>query len=274
MTGQGDYLERCELFAEWFIKHAYVPADRWVRGRVGFDDDEDKVGYSYIQAGGAPFFWHLFQLTGNKRYLTMVKTLADGMIARFIDADSGAVVADKVGGHHAVTIAGRPVVFNDDGSSIALTIAHVAFGYPNRAKKQAKVADSKYLTAAIRYGDWIVSDCPRPTGRFVASAMQSVFLTELAAVAGVAKYADFARELMADEVKLQILAPGKLDRHGGYRGEDENPEWYVPGSKARDFVVTRTTAYSTLSLLRLAGLSHGPSYSALGLEDFMLAGTR
>jgi rhamnogalacturonyl hydrolase YesR len=281
MTCDADYRDCCELFADWYIRHAYVARDGWVHGRVGFDDDEDKVGYSYIQAGGAPFFWHLYQLTGTKRYLTMVRALADGMIERFIDSQTGAIVADKVGGHHAVKLAGRPVVFNDDGSSIALTIAHVALGRgvekisrtragSTRDRNNSAVQrKSKYLDAAIRYGDWIINDCPRPTGRFVASAMQSVFLTELAAVAGVAKYAAFARVLMADQVKLQVLVPGKPDRHGGYRGEDENPDWYVPGTKARDFLTTRTTAYSTLSLLRLAGLSHGPSYSALGLEELM-----
>ena len=124
---------------------------------------------------------------------------------------------------------------------------------------------------ALRYGEWIINDCPHPTGRFSASGMQSVFLTELTAVSGIAKYADFARELMAEQVKLQIIAPGKPDRHGGYRGEDENPVWYVKGAKATDFVVTRTTVYSTLALFRLAGLSHGPSYSALGLKELRAA---
>ncbi len=264
-TGEADYLERCELFADWYLTNAYVAKERWVRGRVGFDDDEDFVRFSYIQGGGSPFFWHLYGLTGKAKYQRMVRVLGDGMLERFIDEQSGAIVSgppvaarskEAMMRHHAMLLNGRPVVFNDDGSSIALTCAHAATGKPT----------SKYLDAALRYGDWLIDACPRPIERFVADSMQSVFLTELTAVTGQARYAGFARGLMAGQVRLQVEAPGKPDRHGGYRGEDEPAEAYVKGSTGKEFLTTRTTAYSTLALFRLHGGVHGPSYSALGLK--------
>jgi hypothetical protein len=260
LTGEGDYLDCCRAFADWYLKFGYDPANRWIHGRVGFDDDNDPFPPCSFQAGGAPFLWHYYQLTGDRRCLKMARLLADGMLTRFIDPASGAIIAND-GGHHSGKVAGRAVVFNDDGSSIALTIAHVASG------KSA----SKYLDAAVRYGDWLVEQCPRPLAHFAATGIQAVFLTELAVLTGQGRYADFARKLMADQVKLQVVDPKKPLGHGGFRGEDEPAAGYVAGANGRDFVTTRTTAYSALALFRLAGRSLGPSYSALGLEELIIA---
>jgi len=259
MTGDRDYRDCCELFAQWYIGHAYVPADGWVRGRVGFDDDQDKVGYSYIQAGGAPFFWHLHQITGDKRLLRDgLFVLADGLLERFIDRDSGAMLSPTLDRHHAIEQDGKTLAINDDGASIALTCAHVAGG----RKK------SKYLDAARAYADWIVDRCPRPIPLFAATGMHAITLTEVAKLTGEAKYARFASKLMTDHVRLQVLSPRKCDRHGAFRGEDEPVKHYVPGANPRDFVTTRCTAYAAPALLRLHGRSFGPSYSSFGLERF------
>ena len=73
---------------------------------------------------------------------------------------------------------------------------------------------------------------------------------------------------MARQVRLQVISPRRLDRHGGFRGEDEPAKYYVPGARQQDFITTRCTAYSTLALFRVHGAVHGPSYSAIGLERF------
>lgn len=260
-TGERDWLERCVLFAEWFLEFAYDRRERQVRNRVDFQPSGRPEEYSYIHGGGAPFFWHLFQLTGEPRYRRMVFALADGLMRRFIDADTGAIRPDTVGLHHSGMLAGKPVVFNDDGAPIALTCAHVATG-----KKT-----SKYLDAAVRYGRWMARDLPKPAGKFAARGIEAIFLTELAALTGDTQYADVAREWAAEPVKFQFITPGRPDRHGGYRGEDEPAEWYFKGAAPSQFVTTRTTAYSTLALLRASGLCHGPSYSALGLKDMRAA---
>lgn len=262
-TGCTFYLDRCELFAKWYVRNAYHADAKWVAGRVGFDDTADHVKYSYIQAGGAPFFWHLHQLTGNARYKSMVRMLGDGMLERFIEPTSGAItsgrVVKKMAGHshHATVVGGKELVFNDDGSMIGLTCAHSATGRKT----------SKYLDAAVRYGDWLLNDCARPSPAFAADGLHAINLCELTDLTGEGKYRKFAADLMAEQVKLQVESPKQLDRHGAYRGEDEPAHYYGPAdAKGRDFVNTRTTAYSTLALLRLGGKVVGPAYSALGFH--------
>jgi hypothetical protein len=259
-TGERDYLERCEIFAHWYLTQAVDPAVNWPRGTVDFDDPaRDPHALKFFQAGGAPFFWHLFQLTGKKRYLTAgLKILADGLIERFIDPASGAMLSVSPDAHHTVTQNSRFLAINDDGASLALTCAHAAFGRNGR---------SPYLDAAMRYADWLADACPRPLAMWAAPGMHAIALAEVAAVAGQRRYAEAAARLMRDHVRNQVLAPGKLDRHGAFRGEDEPAKWYVPGGRPRDFLTTRSTAYGALALLRLAGQT-GPSYSALGLERF------
>jgi len=256
-TGERDYLERCELFAKWYLREAYHGDARWVAGRVGFDDDSDHVRYSYIQAGGAPFFWHLHRLTGNGRYRSMVLRFGEGMLKRFIDPETGAVTSGRKRlrghSHHVASITGRQFVSNDDGSMIGLTCAHAATGKRS----------SRFLDAAVRYGRWLMTDCPRPLPNFAGTGLHAINLTELAELTGDRGYVRSARELMADQVRLQVNAPKQPDRHGGYRGEDEPPHAYVKGATGREFLTTRVTAYSTLALFRLAGV-HGPSYSCLG----------
>ncbi len=258
-TGERDYLERCELFADWHLNFAMDWAVRWPRGAVLFNKPDDRYPLKFFQAGGAPFFWHLHQITGDKRLLRDgLFVLADGLLERFIDRDSGAMLSPTLDRHHAIEQDGKTLAINDDGASIALTCAHVAGG----RKK------SKYLDAARAYADWIVDRCPRPIPLFAATGMHAITLTEVAKLTGEAKYARFARKLMADQVRLQVLSPRKCDRHGAFRGEDEPVKHYVPGANPRDFVTTRCTAYAALALLRLHGRSFGPSYSAFGLERF------
>ncbi len=259
VTGDPLYLDRAELFAKWYLANAYDSDEKWVRGRVGFYDDEDRVKFSFIQAGGAPLFWHLHQATGNARYRTMTRQLGQGILDRFFDHATGQITSGKKGkgtGHHTAAITGREMVVNDDGSVIGLSCAHAATG-----KKT-----SKFLDAMLANCDWLMSECPRPTPSFAATGLHAINLTEATRLTGEKKYADFARGLMAEQVKLQVEAPKKPDRHGGYRGEDEPAQAYVKGSTGKEFLTTRTTAYATLALFRLHGDAHGPSYSALGFR--------
>jgi len=259
-TGERDYLERCEIFADWYLTQVVDPAVNWPRGTIDFDNPaRDPHALKFFQAGGAPFFWHLHQLTGRKRYLTAgLKMLADGLIERFIDSETGAMLSESADAHHTVSQDGRNLAINDDGASIALTCAHAAFGRGGR---------SKYLDAAVRYADWLVDACPRPIPLWAAPGMHAVTLAEVAVVTGKRRYADAAARLMGSHIRNQVLSPGKPDRHGAFRGEDEPVKWYVPGSRPRDFLTTRSTAYGGLALLRLAGQA-GPSYSAVGLDRF------
>lgn len=259
-TGDRDYLERCTIFADWYLTQAVDPAVNWPRGTVDFDDPgRDPHALRFFQAGGVPFFWHLYGITGTKRYLTSgVRMMADGLLERFVDADSGAIRSPAADAHHAVKQGAIPVAINDDGASIALTCAHLAFGTKR---------DGKYLEAAQRYGRWLTTACPRPIPLWAAPGLHVVSLTEIAALTGDTDCAAFARRLMAGHVRNQVIAPDQPDRHGAFRGEDEPADWYVKGGRGEDFLTTRSTAYGTLALLRLAGIV-GPAYSATGLDRF------
>jgi hypothetical protein len=187
--------------------------------------------------------------------------LADGLIERFLDPETGAILAPSPDPHHAVTVNGKALAINDDGAAIALTCAHAAFGARGK---------SRYLDAAVRYADWLARDCPRPVPLWAAPGMHVVTLTEMTALTGNPAYRRFAGRIMAAHVRNQVLAPARPDRHGAFRGEDEPVRWYVAGARPRDFLTTRSTAYATLGLLRLAGIV-GPSYSATGLDRFRAA---
>lgn len=256
-TGQRDYLERAEIFADWYLRVVVDPKEQWPRGAIYFDRETDSHPMKFFQAGGAPFFWHLYQVTRRKRYLDEgLRMLADGLF-RWLD-DSGAILSPTKDRHHSIVQDDKGYAINDDGASIALTCAHKAFA--GRRKS------SRYLDAALAYGDWLVDRCPRPAGRFAANGMHAIVLTELTAVTGIAKYATFARRLMGEQIALQIESPDQLDRHGAFRGEDERTDSYVKGSSGEEFITTRTTAYSALALFRLLDddACFGPSYSALG----------
>ena len=259
-TGERDYLERCEIFADWYLRYAMDPDTRWTRGTVDFDDPKrDPHRMGSFQAGGAPFFWHLYQVTGTRRYLTEgLRPLADGLIERFQDLESGALLSIRPEAHHTSVQGGKPIAMNDDGAAIALTCAHAAF---------SRGRSSKYMEAAVRYANWLVEKCPRPIPLWAAPGLHVINLTEMTALTGRKHYAEFGARIMASHARNQLLVPGKPDRHGAFRGEDERPEWYVPGARQRDFLSTRSTAYGTLGLLRLAGVI-GPSYSTFGLDRF------
>ena len=259
-TGETDYLERCTIFADWYLTQAVDPAVNWPRGTVDFDDPRrDPHALRFFQAGGAPFFWHLYGITGTKRYLTSgVRMMADGLLDRFVDPASGAIRSPAADVHHAVKQGAVPVAINDDGAAIALTCAHRAFGTPR---------GDQYREAARRYGQWLMTACPRPIPLWAAPGLHAVELTEIAALTGTPDHAAFARRLMAAHIRNQVIAPDQLDRHGAFRGEDEPADWYFKGGRAGDFLTTRSTAYGTLALLRLAGIV-GPAYSADGLERF------
>ena len=259
-TGEKDYLERCTIFADWYLTQAVDASANWPRGTVDFDDpSRDPHALRFFQAGGAPFFWHLYTITGTKRYVTSgVRMMADGLLERFIDPVSGAIRSPAADAHHATKQGEVPVAINDDGASIALSCAYRALG-PARG--------TKYLEAARRYGQWLMTSCPRPIPLWAAPGLHVVALTEIAALTGDAACTAFASQLMAEHVRNQVMAPDRLDRHGAFRGEDEPADWYFKGGKGKDFLTTRSTAYGTLGLLRLAGIV-GPAYSATGLDRF------
>jgi uncharacterized protein YyaL (SSP411 family) len=236
------------------------PKTRWPRGTVDFDDPKrDPHALKFFQAGGAPFFWHLYQATGKRRYLTAgVKPLADGLIERFIDPVSGAMLAASADAHHTVSQNGRNLAMNDDGASIALTCAHAAFGRGGR---------SVYLDAAVRYAGWLADVCPRPIPQWAAPGMHAIALAEIGEIAGERRFVEAAARLMRGHVRNQVLAAGKPDRHGAFRGEDEPTHWYAKDGRPGDFLTTRSTAYGALALFRLAGLP-GPGYSAQGFDRF------
>lgn len=260
-TNEKDYLERCEIFANWFLTQVIDPETKWARGAIFFDEPERRAhNMKFFQAGGAPFFWHLYQITGNKKYLNRgLKPMADGLIKHFIDPETGAMISASNDAHHTITNAkGINLAINDDGASVALTCAHAAFGSNSRVR---------YMESAIRYADWMVEQSPQPSPLWAAPGVHAVTLLEIGEITGNKKYKAAAAGIMERHVANQIVDASKLDRHGAFRGEDENVKWYVPGAKPRDFITTRSTAYGCFALLRLAGIS-GPFYSALGLERF------
>ncbi|MHC4913957.1 MAG: glycoside hydrolase family protein [Planctomycetota bacterium] len=262
VTGDEDLLYRSRVFGDWLISHSM--RDGWPTGGYYLDDAERaERGYRHIACigGGAAFFANLAKATGESRYIDEgLRPMAEHMVEHFVREDgvhmtvplakrTPEMAAGASGGDRY-----RGVALNDDCAGISMLIAHRELG------------GGEYLDLTLKYGDWMLAD-PGPVPRHSGPPLMALTLLDLAEVSGERRYADFAREVLAPRVTgVQVLGSGDPVADGAFRGEDENPDDYVSGARAEEFVNTRMTAYAASALFKLDGKVFGPYYSALGWE--------
>ncbi len=262
VTRDDDLLYRSRVFGDWLI--ANTMRDGWPTGGFYLDEAEGaEHGYRHIACigGGAAFFANLAKAAGDSRYLDEgLRPMAEHMVEHFVREDGVLMgvprakrtpeMAAGAGGGNRY----RGVTLNDDCAGISMLIAH------------AELGAQEYLDLAAKYGEWMLAgELPLPN--HAAPGLQASTLLDLAKLTGEARFADFAREVLAPAViAKQVTGSDDPGAEGAFRGEDENPEDYAPEARREDFVNTRVTAYAASALFKLDGKVFGPYYSALGWE--------
>jgi lantibiotic modifying enzyme len=250
-TGDREYLYRARLFFDFYaskcIRRVKSYPGPWPWGRVIFEPYQRKFLNAEFHGGSAAILYRYWRLTGEAKWKRLFLSLTDTLIKVFYDKDLRTLVSRESTHHHGAK--DQPIE-NDDGCGVALVAAYVATG-----KK-------KYLEVATNYADYLCTHT-RDITRFAAPGVQTLFLMDMYKLTKRSRYRKASEERAEIFMKRQVLKSSDRNACGGFIGEDENPDDYVEGSKKTDFVVTRTTAYSTMALFKLAGRNE-PTYSAFG----------
>ena len=247
-TGDKEYLERAELYADWFLKYAVNPETGWPYWSFPFnttqlDDSNKKMGY--FQGGGALFLYHLYKLTGKRKYLDQgVKPLADRLLEYFVLPDG----TWKITGN------------NDDFGTIALLGAYRELG--KKKYWDAALSRLEQLMAMQREDGALV---PGNTGGCYISMLTALDMLELAKEKGIKldtpRISTFIRRCSDFALTLQETDPGKdIKAFGGFYGqvglEDFRREW----------IHARAATYSVIFNLRYEGVIKVPYYSVFGWD--------
>jgi rhamnogalacturonyl hydrolase YesR len=262
ITGDEELLYRSRLFADWML--ANTMQDGWPTGGYYLDAAEQaERGYRHIycMGGGAALFSNLAKATGESRYLDEgFRPMIEHQLEHFTREDGPimGVPREKRTAEMAAGASGenryKGVAVNDDACGISMIAAYHELG------------EQRYLDISAKYAEWIMAPA-EPSPNHAAPGLQALTLLDLAEVTGEKRFADHARNVLAPVVTArQISGTGDADAEGAFRGEDENPEDYVAGSKREEYVNTRVTAYAASALFKLDGTVFGPYYSALNWD--------
>ncbi len=264
--GDKRWLARGREFCDYLMRHfdedRGMPrkASIWPEEIVEFGDTS-QIFFGIGQCAAIPL-WHLFKLTGEKKYLRPLIVGAD--IALSLQRSDGAMncyvdITDKKPpslNHHWGAGEGddRFLVQNDDGLVTLILAAHEATG------------DKKYLDAAVAYMRWIITNTPaeRPYCVFPVWANN---VLDVGKVSGE-DHSDWVLDhLQSRLLDLQVTEAISADPKalGGFRGEDEEGDSGVFGGVGTDYVVTRTTCYAAGTLFRLSGKGTGAGFSVFGV---------
>jgi len=252
VTGDEDALYRAELFLQWFKRQALTVYPRfgtWVEGSVRFDNKKPAPHFRRpvsCQMGCVTILCHAYETTGKPWHKTTALKIADTTVGNYLPEGKGPLSnpARHRAGRHT---AGDAIIYNDDGGAVGLLNAYKVSG------KQ------KYLDAAVQAAEFFRSfDGAIPIFGGVGSVAN--FLLEADRILGGTRYRKVAERLVRQTLKLQVNS-GRKSARGGFRGEDEGGKWYVKGSRNRDFVTTRVTAYSVLALFKFEGVAWPRGYS-------------
>ena len=262
-TGEKDYLERSELFADWFLKYAMNKKNRFPLSDFPFDANKctaaDSVMGNYH--GGTPlFFYHMYKITGNKRYLNEgVIPIVDVFIEKFLLPNGAYQLTLVPDGSEAIEYK-VPInhVSNDDFATIAILAAFRETG------------DRKYWDAAMEHINWLMS-VQRPDGGLPGfpagvysssmSVLEAIALAEEKGLEINRKELDnFVRGCADFGLTMQETDPTKnIKSYGGFYCQS----WH---SLRRDWIHARNTTYSILFNLRYEGRIKVPFYSLYGWD--------
>jgi hypothetical protein len=267
VTGHPEYLRRGRAFCDFLVRN-------WDE-KLGFPSQVDffpeKVTHAPHGDPGllntmgwatAIPLWHLYGITGERRYLPLLVESAERILAcqRPEGCFNYKRDPERAGeprlNHHQGVGQGQEkyILRNDDSIVVPVLAAHLATG------------EKKYLDAMVRYADWTVENEPheRP---YCAFGLQAANLFDIGRAAGRDYSAWIEKHLEHHCLERQVQGTGEPRADGGFCGEDEEGDAGVFGGKATDYVPTRNTCYMALLLFRLSGEGHGSGFSVYGLGD-------
>jgi hypothetical protein len=246
-TGRPEYLERANLFCEWFRRHGSDAAG-WPHDFFDFAKGEGRCQVpGDWQAGGALAYYYTARAARDRRWLeegfrpVLEKLLALG------DPEGAPFEPHKWHGD------GRMTTGNDDFANVALVGGFLAF------------QDERYLELLRRRLAWMVGlqdeDGSFPNyGSTFVGALDLLDFVELAGLKGLPDKTEGAVESLrrAARFGLSLQETALRDRraYGGIYGQSSY-------GSIRDRIHNRDTAYGLHLFLRLAG-HEAPCLSALG----------
>ena len=266
VTGHPEYLRRGRAFCDFLVRNwdeklTFPHQAQFFPEKVIYRADDPDAVFTMHWATAIPL-WHLYQITGERRYLPIVAKSADHILSAQRPEGCFNFVPDpsKVGpprlNHHQGLGEGdeKFILRNDDSIVVPVLAAHQATG------------DDKYLDAMVRYADWTVENEPheRP---YCAFGLQAANLLDIGKAAGKDYSAWVEKNLEANCFARQVEGTGDPKADGGFRGEDEEGDAGVFGGQATDYVPTRNTCYMALLLFRLSGKGHGSGFGVYGLGE-------
>jgi uncharacterized protein YyaL (SSP411 family) len=255
VTKDQDALERALLFFDWFKRNTlteYPGFGFWVRGAVHFTDDTTE-GTRFTKPigcmmGCGTILAHAYAASGRPWLRTAAVKLADSILRNYHAGQVGPL-REQVSGkermsHHT---GADGAIFNDDGGCVSLLNAWKLSGH------------RKYLDAAVQVAEFYRQyDGPIPIYSGLGAIANQ--LLEVGRAARTDRYRARAEQLARRCLRLQVKR-GDQGVKGAFRGEDEGGKWYWKGAANDDFVTTRVTAYSTLTLFKLDGAAWPRGYS-------------
>jgi hypothetical protein len=245
-TGEKEYLDRAELFADWFLRSAMNPLIQWPYYTVRFDGrhigpSDSKARYMQAwQAGAGLFFYHLYKVTGKRVYFDKgVVPFAEGLV------EKGLLLQGKAN--------------NDDFATITLLCAYRELGdkryWDVAVKRLTQLMNSQREDGAV---------VPGNTGGMYISAITALDAMQLAEE----KKLDMDRERLQAFVRrsaefalsLQETKPDDVKSFGGFYGQTNLENF------RREWIHARATTYSVIFNLRYEGVVKVPFYSAFGWD--------
>jgi hypothetical protein len=205
--------------------------------------------------------WHLYQRTGEQKYVAPIIWAADRILeyqrpdGSFTNLPIGvvAVAPEKFNQHDGVGHGDeRFALWNDDAVMVVLIAAY-------RLTK-----NKNYLDPMVKYASWIMKNAPieRP---YCAFPIQANNVLDIGKEAGVDWTEWVLKHLDKHLLSLQVSGTGDKCADHGFRGEDEEGDAGIFGGKGCDYVTTRVTCYAAGTLFRLSGKGTGAGFSADGL---------
>jgi len=247
-TGEKEYLDRAERFAEWYSTHG-SDADGYP-----WDDYDLAAGSGTSkkrgdwQAGGALVYYQLWQTTGQARWKKPLGRALD-VLTDICAHDPGTDTAYHFHGDCIISVG------NDDFANIALLAGYKAFG----RKEYLELVAARLRAELARQA---------PNGAFPGYG--GTFVTALELLEALDLAADGVPVLPAHELVEPLLAAARFSLS---LQERTSPDRFMLGgvygqsnyAHARDVVHGRDAGYALQLWLRLAG-QRAATYTVLGWE--------
>jgi len=264
-TREEEWLNRARLFADWWIKHG-TDDNNWPYITFNIDKqhghnkgmtvvgEEDDGGREHVkgdwQAGSAIFFYQLFKLTGERRYIEEgFNPLIKGLAAIY-EANRGAPIVEGFHGEVPISYG------NDDFALVALVCAY-------RLTHEKRLLDL-LISRVEEQNSLMDADGSYPSfgGTFVCGINNLEFL-RLAAEeklgVDVRPVEACVRQTAAFGMTLQEKSTTDLRLLGGLYGQSSY-------DVSRTWIHQRSTGYSVNFYLRLIGTAPS-SFSSFGWQE-------